>query len=266
MSSCNSQSKKNDLYKLNLVGKVKAITETHFTAIERFGEIVKGEQERLGTNSFFFNETGYLIETNDYDYTKIYQKKKYKYDAQGHLLEMDVYTNTVEKDGELTSKFIYEYDKKGNNIFQKVYEWKGALIFTITRSFDDAGNVEEERIKQGSKFLAFGADWKKRYKYDENGNIIQMMFYTPPEIFDYTESYEYKNGILISMKRDRNYIKVYKYDENKNIIEENEKTDTIMSIYKYTYRYDDKGNWISKVQYRGEEAIKLTERDIEYYK
>lgn len=46
--SCNNENElKNDLEKANLKGSVKSTTENTYQAIEKFGEIVKGELNSL---------------------------------------------------------------------------------------------------------------------------------------------------------------------------------------------------------------------------
>ena len=80
--------KKNDLTEENLKGKVKSIKETTYKAVEKFGQIEKGDV--LNNDFNIYNEKGNNIEGNGYDY-----------DSDGIL---DDY------------KYTYKYDEKGNNI------------------------------------------------------------------------------------------------------------------------------------------------------
>ena len=100
--SCKQSEKKNDLTEENLKGKVKSIKETPYEAVDKFGQIEKGNVlYDDGTSFTIYNEKGNIIEENHYD-----------------------------SNGRLDSKYTYEYDKN-NNWTQRI-EYKNTIPHRIT--------------------------------------------------------------------------------------------------------------------------------------
>src|SRR3990172_4528225 len=86
--SCHSGKKeKNDLSEMNLSGKVKSLKAFTYEAVEKFGEVTKGERDERVTTHHIFNGQGNKIEENLY-----------------------------KADGSLEEKLTYQYDSKGNKI------------------------------------------------------------------------------------------------------------------------------------------------------
>ena len=124
--SCKQSEKKNDLTEKNLKGKVKSIKETTYEAVEKFGQIEKGDV----LNNYFniYNEKGNKIEDNSYDSDGrlLGYKTTYKYDEKGNNIEK----NNYDSNGRLDSKYTYEYDKN-NNWTQRI-EYKNTIPHRIT--------------------------------------------------------------------------------------------------------------------------------------
>ena len=119
--SCNQSEKKNDLTEENLKGKVKSITENTYEAIEKFGQIEKGDVSYYAYAVTIYNEKGDRIEENHYnsDGSLLY-KYTYKYDKKENIIEKNRYNSNGSLDEKYTYK--YEYDKNNNWIQQVVYE------------------------------------------------------------------------------------------------------------------------------------------------
>ena len=121
--SCND--KKNDLTEANLNGKVKSVYTTSFEAIEKFGEIEKGDKRWQKSyesdNKSIYNDNGNRIEDNKYDKDgELTNKWKGKYDDKGNQIE----SNEYDEDGELENKYIYEYkfDDEENWIQKTIFK------------------------------------------------------------------------------------------------------------------------------------------------
>ena len=235
--------KKNDLTEENLKGKVKSIKETTYKAVDKFGQIKKGNVFYDGFSSPFtiiYNEKGNQIKICRYDkYGKIDNKNTYKYDEKGNIIEHNTYD-----DGRLVFKDIYKYDEKGNKIEKNHYYYDGRLDYKTTYKYDEKGNNIEENIYDYD-YDGYGS--KYTYKYDEKGNNIEKNYYG-------------SNGRL-------DYKNTYKYDEKGNNIEENTYyyDDRPIENYSYEYEYDKNNNWTQKIQYRNTIPNSITERIIEYY-
>ena len=132
--SCNQSEKKNDLTEENLKGKVKSITENTYEAVDKFGQIEKGDilvdSSAVYTDDGHFkiyNEKGNKIEENYYNSNgSLIYKNTYKYDEKGNKIEENYYNSN----GRLDSKYTYEYDKN-NNWTQRI-KYKNTIPYSIT--------------------------------------------------------------------------------------------------------------------------------------
>lgn len=96
-------------------------------------------------------------------------KFKYKYDAQGHIIEEELYQNT----GALLTKHIYEYDDKGRRI-KKSYYYKGKLNSTETYRFDDQGvEIEGNFNLAATDGKTSTVDSYSYYQFDAKDNWIK---------------------------------------------------------------------------------------------
>ncbi len=191
--------KKNDLTEENLKGKVKSIKETTYEAVDKFGQIEKGnvfyDRFSLLFNSPFtiiYNEKGNKIEKNYYNSDgSLKSKTTYKYDEKGNNIEENIYGS----DGSLKSKTTYKYDKKGNNIEENTYDSDSRLNFKATYKYNEKGNIIEKNYYDSDGRLNF----KATYKYDKKGNNIEYNICYSDGSLDKT-TYKYK----------------YEYDKNNN--------------------------------------------------
>ena len=153
-ASCNQSEKKNDLTEKNLKGKVKSIKETPYEAVDKFGQIEKG-------NVLYDDYTSFTI-----------------YDEKGNIIEENYY----DSDGNLSSKDTYEYDEKGNNIEKNNYDSDGSLNSKTTYKYDEKGNMIEYNTDG-----RFGEKYTYKYEYDKNNNWIQQVTYEDNKPIQITE-------------------------------------------------------------------------------
>ena len=176
--SCNQSEKKNDLTEENLKGKVKSITENTYEAVDKFGQIEKGDilvdSSAVYTDDGRFkiyNEKGNKIEENYYNSNgRLYSKTTYKYDEKGNMIEDNFYDSD---DGSLIYKNTYKYDEKGNKIEEYHYDEDGKFNYKYTYKYDEKGNIIEENHYDSNGRL----DSKYTYEYDKNNNWTQRIEY-----------------------------------------------------------------------------------------
>ena len=141
LASCEKSTQKNDLAELKLNGKVKSIREIPYEAVEKFGEVVKGDAlDRFGENlQITFNEKGNKLEKNSFNPDgSLSFKHTYKYDDKGNQIEL----NFFNPDDNLDFKFTYKYDDKGNEIERNSFNSDGSLFlkYTYKYTYDQQGN------------------------------------------------------------------------------------------------------------------------------
>ena len=175
--SCNQSEKKNDLTEENLKGKVKSITENTYEAVDKLGQIEKGDvlvdSSAVYTDDGRFkiyNEKGNKIEENYYNSNgRLIYKNTYKYDEKGNKIEENYYNSN----GRLYSKTTYKYDEKGNKIEDYHYDEDGKFNYKYTYKYDEKGNIIEENHYDSNGRL----DSKYTYEYDKNNNWTQRIEY-----------------------------------------------------------------------------------------
>lgn len=128
LASCEKSTQKNDLAELKLNGKVKSIREIPYKAVEKFGEVAKGDAlDIIGENlQITFNEKGNKLEENWFNPDgRLFSKYTYKYDDKGNKLEENLLNSDVNLDDKYTYK--YTYDQQGNWIQRIAYKVKNGV-------------------------------------------------------------------------------------------------------------------------------------------
>jgi len=291
---------------MNIKDKVKYIDESIFNASEKFGEIVKGEliNSWKAESKYEFNSNGFLVkESHYYQNGKLSGEEDWIYNEENKLITKDqskmygggtleVYDgiNVLIWDVSI-SKYSCIYNDNGNlkerlffnswgDLFEKaIYKYnKKNLLTTIDRY-----NSEGKRKKRYAFKYHANKKLKEEIEYRSNGKISGKRIYDERGYCISFETYN-KNGVS---KRKN----IFKNDNNGNIIEEkwsdtgntnkysyNKKGnqisfvrydsfgDIINSEY-FEYEYDERGNWIKKINFEGEnrEVKDVTNRTIKYY-
>ncbi len=239
-TSCEKK-KKTDWEKYNLKGRVKSFTNFTYKAIEKFGEVQKGERVENYFQNFeqFYNKKGFLQKQNSYYYNSLYEENILVYDKKGTKIETNIY-NSI---GKLKSKNIYKNDTKGNIIEEDEYS-------------DIKGSLKQKNI----------------YKYDKDANLIEHTIYNHKNELETKFILKY-NKALIEISNyfsdgSLNWKNTYKYDNRENVMELNVYKFDGSLDYKYTYKYkyDKNGNWIKQISYKNDKLYEIVERKYEYYK
>ena len=266
---------KNDLIKENLKGKVKSIRQTPYEAVEKFGEITKGNvfhEFYISINSIIeFNEEGNVIMEGYYlpngNFHRNYKKdnrgnkiEENRYNSNGELHDKQVYVyderdilieeNRYNSNGELLDKQVYVYDERDILIEDNIYRSDGKLSFKTIYKSDHKNNIVEEDLYNSKGKLKS----KTINKYDINGNKIEEV------ISDYEEM-KLVNG-KIKMVYDYNKPKditkyLYRYDKNRNMKEmilskENDED----YGFKSSYKFDENNYMIEEATYSLKDKLK----------
>ena len=128
---CAQNKEKSDRDDLNLSKKVKSVRDFEYEAIEKFGEVEKGDYYKYGNNqSLVFDEAGNQTENNTYNSDgSLDIKTTYKYDEKGNKIER----NTYNSDGSIKSKLTYEYDYNTKGDWVQKIKSKNDIAKTITK-------------------------------------------------------------------------------------------------------------------------------------
>jgi len=258
---------KNHLADFGLKGKVKLCIETEYNAVEKSGEIQKGDLEFKVIN--MFSENGYIVESHIYNSRgNLYSKMAFKYDSNGKLIEMDDYTNGI-----LKSKLTYSYDASGNETERRSYLPGDSLEYRIINKYDANGKKIEE-----IQFKADGTlDSRYLSIYDSNGKLVETNGFeqdsnqTVRIMHKYDDKGREAESKIYDTDTSNAMTDNFIYDEDGKIIEAINNLGGIVKKTTYSYdRYDNTGNWMFKKEtetsFDSKVQVKITERVIEYYK
>ncbi|MFK8271821.1 hypothetical protein [Capnocytophaga stomatis] len=235
---CNSNKENNDWKRDNLKGRVKSINIRFYEAIEKFGQIEKGERfEQDELNKFTrYNKEGNKEEEIFYNRDESLKGTvKYKYDNKGNTSELIFYFN----DGTSLLGTKYKYDEKGNKIEENNYQTDGEIDSKVTFLYDNKNNLIEK-----NEYMSDGS-LKYRWKYTYNKGFNT-------EIKVYGSNGDFRGQMTFS------------YNEKGDVLEENQKGKNyeMRMVYK---DYDLHSNWTRQIWYEKGKPKGIVEREIQYY-
>ena len=255
----------NDWANDGLKGSVASYRITNYLAALDLGEIfpsdVIGAEGRI-----VYNQKGNRVE-EFWRFNEETSRKEYVYDEVENCVELLSYnpSNEVEERGvfvyekgilreelyynaknELFSKLEYTFDENGNLTKLSEYDPKGILEESHTSKFKDG--LEQERYT---------------YYYDENNILVTKYEYV------YDKNRNLIEGLLYDNAKNLLGRWVYAYDEFQNLISEEsiDAEEVLVEKRTYTYKYDEKGNWVERITYDGveNEPRVITKRQFEYF-
>lgn len=259
-----SQSK-NDRTDMNLKGNVKSVWERTYVADINDDVALKGKL--MQSIKFVFNKQGRMEEVDwfdmdgdtvkrvcsEYDKNNVLVKRRiynefgkadgcsiFKHDEKGRVIE----TLFLDVDEYLVEREVIEYNDDNLIETSIIYGSKGEIVKKEVRQLDKKGLPKEIKIYNDKRELV---NYRKEV-YDESERLSQFTVYAADE-----------QTILL--------MAALTYDNGGNLIKQ-EALDENGEAYQpdvYKYKFDKKSNWISNVQYVGDVAQTLTEREIVYY-
>lgn len=260
---------KSHLTDMQLLGKVKTFKITPYKLVDYFGKVTKGEKQDFwrGDAVIVFDEQGFKKENNTYNKLgQLNQKVIYKYDDKGKRISRDLYNSY----GKLQMKFLYVYDNKGFKTAYNSYSPTGELNDSYLYKNDIKGRmIEEIWIK---KDKSFGS--KYTYEYNNLGKLSKMCQYTNSENqVDNCTTYKYdKLGRISEMEifgsnnaPTRRTVITYDDKGNEKEIKYYDGKGTFLEERNYEYKFDDKGNWVERIEYINQFPKGFLEREITYY-
>lgn len=248
-----------------------------------------GDQEYSKNRDETYDHNGFIIETITYKMGGLLNNRTtYKYNSKGVMTDMTIFQgngtigdgekckfdekgNLVEKiintgrDGYET--FTYKYDEKGKILECTRVNKTISIIQKTTNRYSDEGNIVE------TKECRNGICNRYIYSMDSLGNIIKNLQFDRYNTLIQTIKFEYNsNGKMVKEERiyeneDNIMTITYVYDEQGNKIEEHKtNTDGNLDIkISWEFTYDEKNNWIERIEFINDVPLLITEREIQYF-
>lgn len=250
------------LAQAKLDGPVKLITDSVFTARGEFaGRFLEEMYTGRSVDSFSLNG-GLLLRHSSYSqYDEL--TGEYNIAYNGRLIKTQSVRIAFD-----SSYTVTIYDAKGvptkTSAYGKDNKVKGTTSIGYTYKADGYELGHYITGSDGKPVL------QERYLYNKQGELKES--YTPPETGPYHELYRYDNDhnlvedLYYGPDGKLLYKTSYCYDDKDRESERSETyADTTVKT-KTEYRLPDvRGNWQRKVVYRQDGSLEITERKIEYY-
>lgn len=253
-----------DIVAGNLKGKIKSMVVNNYSVSDSFFDL--GKKMLLNTAEVDYNSAGNKSEEEFRDNRgMVLSTLKYEYNTNNRLIRIVEYSKTME----ILSEKTYVYNEK-DELSSLEHTSKGNTITKTIYGYNYQGQVTEVKEFFDSKMEGFKS-WIK-YDYDsKTDNIYKKNICDDKGAILSSHVYVYdKNDRLIEdtyFDKGKFTRKVtYKYDKRDNHIEVIFYNDRGVMNYlvNYEYEYDNRNNWVSKVERNNTFARTLVERVILY--
>jgi len=142
------------------------------------------------------------------------------FDRKGFLTNTFIY----DKKGDVEYRYSYEYDKNENRIKTTRKNSDGRVVNYFTYEYNEHNNkVRAKRFNPDGILEEY-----YEYNYDSDGNLSSEDWYSADGNEVYRIENEYENNRKAESKT---------FDENGNL------------VYRYIFKYDDRGNIVEEVKY-----------------
>jgi hypothetical protein len=242
-SNAYAQKGKSTLKLMNIKGKVMSIKDVRYEAYVVDGKVAKGEEANYemqgSTNYRTFDSDGFMTEhTRSYSDDSIDVKIDNKYDWKKN----ECWTKKYYDFDTISTRLVYVH-KKNQLIEMLVYNDQNKLIRKNFYTYDKKGNRVEWIIHSEWD----GLERRYTYEYGKGGHIIGIKAYG--------ENGEIKYWVKYELNKRGHMITEFSLDDEGEISRSRT----------FTYTYDKKKNWTSKVLYKEGKPTYIFERTIKYY-
>ncbi len=246
---------------IKLKNLVKIISIKNYTTNSELEKTIVKE------DTYYLSNTG-LITNYSGCY---YNKEKLSYKSNGEYLVKDKRLVIVKQnaDDDIIGKQIYKFNNKGNHIISLSYNSSNRLMDKYTYEYDDDGNQIEEIMygSDGSLWYKYVNEYNskgnqtKLIRYNKNKDIVLKVVYKYDRQGNQNKITRYRPDGSIGLKFEN------KFDDNGNLIEQLKFNNKGVSLSEKTYKYefDSYNNWTKQIEFLNDNAIRIIERDIEYY-
>ncbi|MBO4690553.1 MAG: hypothetical protein J5621_06725 [Paludibacteraceae bacterium] len=263
-STTEEQSKETDWNKHDLNGKVRKLTATHFYANIQNGRLRR--KKWYWTEIFLFSEDGKILKNKNLSNG---DTATYCYSYLDHCVVSKCFdTREVIS---IDSTFYTDFDKEALSVIyvldtNKCYVEEGRTTYI----YNEKQQLIEKRID------AYGDEDVIYYdEYNADGLLIKGHNYGPIDSTIFSYVYDAKGRVIkqvnthVDGKKDYEHIRQY---NNHGLVSLDRSTlGDYTSETKYTYKYDERGNYILKTTYNISASpdaysnATIEERTIEYY-
>lgn len=212
------------------------------------GQVAKTDWEKMNLKG----KVKCITETD-----KKHESIKVSFNEKGFITEK---TLDYDVDGSIDVKSVYSYDSLNKLNETKTYHDDTTLMSISTFLYDSLGNRIKENIDNLLESEK-GHNANYYYRFDANGNCIEMRGYNSKGILFTTYSYRYDS---LGHQLEENWLEAngdtisnakYSYDNRGNKIKEERTYSSSDLIYTTNYRYNEEGTLIEEISGNGNSRV-----------
>jgi hypothetical protein len=224
--------------------KIKSRTEWGYNY--KFGS---AEDQKKLIRRVFFDKDGNEIETEIFDTLGVvFNRVVNKYNIDDYLIERQFYR--MER---MAARVTNIYDENGLHVESGYYEYDGKVNHTAKIKYDDNGNIKEIIYLLPNNDL----DLKFMYRYDSLGRKIESVEYSADGNATFKRKYKYNSANKLTEQTcfERNGERIEKIINKYNATGKKIRTswindEDIRTVYT-VYKYDNKNNLLESISYNG---------------
>lgn len=261
MASCTKSYENPDLSS----GKIKSTVVSQYTVSQNNGVVTKGTCTRQITCRF--DEKGNMTAKTDYDLVhNVEYKFRFIFEEIGKKTEM----NFSYADNRILYRIIYDYDEYGFLVSEKYQSLIGGFNYRYEYQNDSKGNQLVNDYYNSEDKLSS----RTTYSYDSKNRMIEMKYHSPStflswrKVFSYNDSGSQKTEISYNTDGSQSQRITYSFDGQGNLSEQIGYGYNEVPYERLKFDYsglDQYGNWTVQKDYRNDECILVSERELEYY-
>ena len=244
-------------------GKPKRVNTIWYSVItDTLGQLHKEETYNVILK---YDEKGQWTEwSNYYKDGGIIGLEILEFDSEGNPIEMLVY-----RQGNIHHRRVFTNDNRGNIIEVYRYDANDSLFAKSFHRYDEYDyEIEAYRYSATDSLIS-----KTVSNYDKNGYLIESIVYgndgslTTKTLFMYDNLGNRIERTIYDLDKILIEKTTYKYDEKRFAIEVNtfNSKDNTNTKITYSYQYDTNDNWVERIEYNDGIAVRIIEKNIEYY-
>lgn len=261
VTSCTKKSENSDLYS----AKIKSTVVSQYPVSLNNGLVTKGASTTQITCSF--DKKGNLTAKTDHDLVRnVEYKFHFIFNENGKKIEQ----NFSYADNRILYRIIYGYDGDDFMISERYQSQIGGFNYRYEYQNDEKGNqIVNDYFSSEDKLSS-----RTTYSYDSKNRMIEMKYHYPitflswRKAFTYNDSGTQKTEISYNTDGSLSQRITYLFDDQENLVEQIGYgfNDVPFERLKFDYSGLDKyGNWTVQKDYRNDECILISEREIAYY-
>jgi hypothetical protein len=258
-----------DTFNYEVKGKVMHLSTFHYEAKESNGEIVRGEPIRNGETDFTisFNKHGYITLAYFYGKNDSLDVKL--------IRNLDKHNNCL---GEVRYNYrdvklyesLWSYDQDRNNTERATVLIDGSVFTYANLYYNDKGQlIARKDLKQNKSNMFDSLAWE----YDKKGRQVVEEKYNnyghlSTNKFEYLGNSKKANKILFNnqVNKLKGYIDItYNANDLLSKAIQFSADSTVLAQIEINYEYDEKNNWIKKIEYFNGVPNIYQERKIIYF-